>query len=66
MTVEQVKTSVIQDAEVARHNLILQHGTGWNVDSISMIGYDDYRSLQEVRGGWWLQKDCRISRNVLF
>lgn len=37
---------MVQDAKVARHNLVLQYRSCRDVDTISVIGYDDYRSLQ--------------------
>lgn len=37
---------VVQDAEVAGHDLIFQHGAGWNVDPISVVGDDDDGALR--------------------
>lgn len=42
------KASVVQDPEVSRHNFIFQHRAGRNVDSISMVGYDDDGSLSRT------------------
>lgn len=42
-------TSVIENAKVARYNFVFQHGTGGNVDSISVVGYDDDGSLEKGR-----------------
>lgn len=36
---------MVEDAEVARHNLVLQNGTGWNVDAVVVLCDDDDRAL---------------------
>lgn len=35
------KASVVQDAEVAGHDFVFQHGAGRNIDPISVVGDDD-------------------------
>lgn len=39
------KASVVQDAEVAGHDFVFQHGTGRNIDAISVVGNDDDGAL---------------------
>lgn len=39
------KASVVQDAEVARYDFVLEHGAGWDIDPISVVGDDDDGSL---------------------
>ena len=39
---------MFKDAQVARDDLVLQNGTGWNIDSITMIGNDDHRALKHI------------------
>lgn len=39
------KASVVQDAEVARHDFVFQHGAGWNIDPIPVVGDDDDGAL---------------------
>lgn len=36
---------MVQDAQVTGDYFILQHGTGWDIDPVPVIGYDDHRSL---------------------
>lgn len=39
------KASVIEDAEVARYDLVFQHGASWNINPISVVGDDDDGAL---------------------
>lgn len=36
---------MVHDAEVARYNLVLQHGAGWDVDPVPVVGDDDDGAL---------------------
>lgn len=50
------KASVVQNAQVAGHYLVLQHGAGGNVDAVSMVGDDDDGALwgrRRRRGQRW-------------
>ena len=38
---------MIKDAEIARDDLIVQDGSRWNVNSTSVVGYNDYSSRQD-------------------
>ena len=38
--------SMIQNSQVARNNLVFKDSTSWNVNSVSMVGNDDYSSFQ--------------------
>ena len=40
-----MKASVVQDPQVARNDLVLQHGSGGNVNPVSVIGDDNDGSL---------------------
>uniref|UniRef100_A0A0E9XNH6 Uncharacterized protein n=1 Tax=Anguilla anguilla TaxID=7936 RepID=A0A0E9XNH6_ANGAN len=40
-----VKASVVEDAQIARNDLVLQHGSGRDVDPVSVVGDDDHSSL---------------------
>lgn len=40
---------MLKDSKIARDDLILKDGTGWNIDSITMVGNDDHRTLQHRR-----------------
>lgn len=42
------KTLMVHDAEVAGHDFVLQHGAGWYVNPITVVGDDDDGAL---RGG---------------
>jgi len=37
---------VVQDAKVTRYDLVLEHGAGWNIDPIAVVGDDDDGSLE--------------------
>lgn len=37
---------VVQDAQVPGDDLVFQHGSGWNVDPVSVISDDDNRALK--------------------
>lgn len=39
------RTLVVHDAEVARHDLVLQHGAGWYINPIPVVGDDDDGAL---------------------
>ena len=39
--------SVITDTQVPWNNLVFQQGTGWNINSLTMVGYDDDGALNE-------------------
>ena len=36
--------SVVEDPEVARHDLVLQHGPGGDIDPVPVVGDDDHSS----------------------
>lgn len=36
---------MVHDAEVARYDFVLQHGAGWNINPISVVGDDDDGAL---------------------
>lgn len=40
------KASVVQDAKVTGYDLVLEHGAGWNIDPIAVVGDDDDGSLE--------------------
>lgn len=40
------KALVVHDAEVARYDFVLQHGAGWNINPISVVGDDDDGALE--------------------
>lgn len=42
------KALMVHDAEVARYDFVFQHGAGWNINPISVVGNDDDGAL---RGG---------------
>ncbi len=48
------KASVVQDPKVSGHYFIFQHRAGRNIDSVSMVGYNDDRSLPKQRNN----QDC--------
>lgn len=48
---DQKKLSVVHDAEVARYDFVLQHGAGWYIDPISVVGNDDDGALRREGGG---------------
>lgn len=67
---------MVHDAEVARNNLVLQHGAGWDVDPVSVVSDDDDRALGGRGGGKLIlksflftallsimMKDAQISRS---
>lgn len=37
---------MVQDAHIARYNLVLQNGSSWDIDTIAMVGNDDHSALQ--------------------
>lgn len=37
--------SMVEDAQVSRHDLVLQHGACRDVDAIPVVGDDDHRAL---------------------
>lgn len=37
---------MVQDAEVAGYDFVLQHGAGGNINPISMVGDDDDGALE--------------------
>ena len=39
-----VLISVVEDPEVAGHDLVLQHGPGGDVDPVPVVGDDDHRA----------------------
>ena len=39
---------MVQDAQVTRHNLVLQHGSSRDVDPVTVVGDDDDRSLGNI------------------
>lgn len=39
------KASVVQDPEVTRYYFVFQHGAGWDIDAISVVGDDDDGAL---------------------
>ena len=43
---------MVQNAEVSRHYFVLQTSTGWNVNSISVVGNDDDCTLHEIIINW--------------
>lgn len=42
------EVSVVEDAKVSRDDLVLQHGSSWDIDPVSMISDDDYRALKSI------------------
>lgn len=42
---------MVQDAQVPGDDLVFQHGAGWNVDPISVVGDDDDGALRTKAGG---------------
>ena len=42
------EASVVQDAQVTRHDLVLQHSPGRDVDPVAVVGDDDDRSLGNI------------------
>ncbi len=55
------KASVVQDPKVSGHYFIFQHRAGRNVDSVSMVGYDDDRSLPKQRNNQTVQHPAKTS-----
>lgn len=43
------ETLVVHDAEVARYDFVLQHGAGWYINPITMVGNDDDGALSGGR-----------------
>lgn len=41
------KASMVQDPKISGHYFIFQHRAGWNVDSVSVVRYDDDGSLAD-------------------
>ena len=39
---------MVQDAQVTRHDLVLQHSPGRDVDPVAVVGDDDDRSLGNI------------------
>lgn len=39
------KVLVVHDAEVARYDFVFQHGAGWNINPISVVGDNDDGAL---------------------
>lgn len=37
---------MIQDPEIPGHDLVLEDGTGWNIDAIAVIRDNDHRSSE--------------------
>lgn len=40
---------MVHDAEVARYNFVLQHGAGWNINPVPVVGDDDDGALRGRR-----------------
>lgn len=52
---------MIQNAEVARDDLVLQHGARWNVDSVSMIRNNDHSSLEtDILAKGYVPRNCEM------
>lgn len=43
------ETLVVHDAEVARYDFVLQHGAGWYINPITVVGDDDDGALSGGR-----------------
>ena len=37
---------MVEDPEVAGHDLVLQHGPGGDIDPVPVVGDDDYRASE--------------------
>lgn len=46
---EEEEALVVHDAEVAWYDFVLQHGAGWDVDPVSVVGDDDDGALDGGR-----------------
>lgn len=55
------KASVVQDPKVSGHYFIFQHSASRNVDSVSMVGYNDDRSLPKQRTNQTVQQPAKTS-----
>ena len=43
-----ISALVVENAKVARDDLVLKYSTGWDVDSFAVIRYDDHRPLHST------------------
>ena len=53
---------MVEDPQVSWNNLVLQHRSGGNIDPVTVIGYDDDGSLEEVQK----KKIWLSNREVIF
>ncbi len=60
------KASVVQDPKVSGHYFIFQHRAGRNIDSVSMVGYNDDRSLPKQRNNQTVQQPAKTCRIIIF